>query len=152
MRKNHRRAAQEQAEEQMTTPTTHMSRARAVARARDGAVTLGALLLAFAAFDDITTGDETDFTVEYGALLACAGWLLCVTFRLMRASRRVLGATSFGILAGALWTQRAIEPGLTPGLWPTVTIASGFVWFIVVGAVLLASGWRAHPERYARQK
>jgi hypothetical protein len=70
-------------------PTTDVRRARAVALFRDGAVTAAALLLAFAAFDDITTGHETDFTTEYGALLASAGGLLYVTFRLIRTSRPV---------------------------------------------------------------
>jgi hypothetical protein len=111
-------------------------------------VTFAALLLSFAAFDDITTGQETDFTLEYGTLLVCAGWLLFVTFRLSRASHRVLGAISFVVLAGALWRQREIGPGITPGLWPAyVVTASAFVWFIVIAIVLLVSGWRAHPER-----
>lgn len=67
--------------------TVDMRRARAVALIRDGAVTFSALLLSFAAFDDITTGNETDFRLEYGTLLVCAGWLFFVTFRLIGASR-----------------------------------------------------------------
>lgn len=132
----------------MTTTTTDVLRTRAVAPLRDGVVTLAALLLSFAAFDDITTGHETDFTLEYAALLVCAGWLLVVTFRLIRTSHRVLGAISFVVLAGALWGQREIGPGITPGLWPVYLVTVGaFIWFIVIAVVLLVSGWRAHPER-----
>lgn len=72
---------------QMTTTTADVRRTRALSLHRDAAVTFAVLLLSFAAFDDITTGNETDFTLEYGALLVGAGWLLFVTFRLIRASR-----------------------------------------------------------------
>lgn len=70
----------------MTTTAADRRGTRAVSLFRDGAVTIAALLLSFAALDDITTGTETNLTLEYGALLACAGWLLFLTFRLMRAS------------------------------------------------------------------
>jgi len=136
----------------MTTTHVDVRRARAVALIRDGALTFAALLLSFAAFDDITTGNETDFTLEYGAVLVCTGWLFVVTFRLIRASRRVLGTVSFVLLAGAIWGLREIEPGITPGLWPAyVVTASAFLWFIVVSAVLLVSGWRAYPERHTQR-
>lgn len=136
----------------MTTTTADVLRTRAVALLRDGVVTFAALLLSFAAFDDITTGNETDFTLEYAALLVCAGWLLVVTFRLIRESRRVLGAISFIALVGALWGQREIGPGIIPGLWPAyVVTASAFLWFIVVAVVLFVSGWRAHPQRHTQR-
>lgn len=136
----------------MTISTADGRRTHAVALLRDGTVSLAALLLSFAAFDDITTGKETDFTLEYGALLVTAGWLLFVTFRLIRASHRVPGALSFVALGGALWAQFAIGLGITPGQWPTyVVTASAFLWFIIVAGVLLISGWRAHPERHAQR-
>jgi hypothetical protein len=135
----------------MTTTTADACRARAVALVRDGAVTFVLVLLSFAAFDDITTGHETDLTLEYGTLLVVAGWLSFVTFRLIRASHRVLGAMSIVVLAGALWGQLEIGPGITPGLWPAyVVTASAFLWFIAVAVVLLVSGWRAHPEWHAQ--
>lgn len=136
----------------MTTTNIDVRRARAAALIRDGALTFAALLLSFAAFDDITTGNETDFTLEYGAVLVCVGWLFVVTFRLIRASRRVLGAISFVLLAGAVWGQLEIGPGITPGFWPTYAFtASAFLWFIVVSAVLVVSGWRAYPERHTQR-
>ena len=136
----------------MTNTPADVRRARAVALVRDGAVTFAALLLSLAAFDDITTGNETDFTLEYGALVVCAGWLFFLTFRLIRASRRMLGAISFVALAAAVFAQRELGPGIRPGLWPAyVVTACAFLWFIVVSAVLLVSGWRAHPERHTEK-
>lgn len=44
-------------------------------------VTLAGSLVAFAALDDITTGNETDFTQEYTALLGFAVWLLFLALR-----------------------------------------------------------------------
>jgi hypothetical protein len=127
----------------MTTIGVDVRRARAVALIRDGTLTFAALVLSFAAFDDITTDKETDFALEHGAVLVCTGWLFVVTFWLIRASRGVLGAISFVLLVGTLWGQ--IGPGITPGLWPVYTLtASAFVWFMVVSVVLVVSGWRAH--------
>lgn len=47
-------------------------------------VTGAVLLVSYAALDDITTGRETDFTLEYAWLLASIGWLLFVAFRVHR--------------------------------------------------------------------
>jgi hypothetical protein len=123
-----------------------VKRTRAVTRMRDGAVSVAALLLSFAAFDDITTGHETDFTLEYGALLVCAGWLLFMTLRLMRASHRALGSASLVALAGALWAQREIGSEVIPG-WPAyAAIATAFLWFAGVAVFLLVSGWRGRSR------
>lgn len=68
------------------------------------AITSLALLLAFAAFDDITTDNATTFRVEYTFLVACSGWLLFVAWSLIRGAHLVLGLASllFWALAGAL--------------------------------------------------
>lgn len=50
-------------------------------------VTCAVLLLSYAALDDITTGSEANFTLEYVWLLVAAGWLLFVTFRVLRVRR-----------------------------------------------------------------
>ena len=135
-----------------TAQSDSSSHGHSVGLLRDGMVTLAALMLAFAAFDDITTGTETNFTLEYAALLACAGWLASVTLRLLRDSHRVLGAMSFIALAGAVWAQGGIGPGLVPGPWPAYVItASAFLWFAVVAIVLFVSGWRTHPDRHAQK-
>lgn len=131
-------------------PSVHAS--HAVTLVRDGVVTLAVLMLAFAAFDDITTDNDTNFTLEYVALLACAGWLLVVTTRLLRESHRVLGAISCISLASAVWAQSEIGPRIVAGPWPAyVVTASAFLWFTVVAVVLLVSGWRTHPERHTQR-
>ena len=56
---------------------------------RDAIVTIVVLLIAFAAFDDITTGNEPDFRQEYFVLVACSIWLMFVAVKLMRRHRRL---------------------------------------------------------------
>ena len=84
---------------------------------RDAVLTVFAVLLAFAAFDDITTGNQPTFRTEYAVLVLCAVWLLFVGIRLLRNSHQVLGGITLLALAGGTWRQRAIGPGLTPGFW-----------------------------------
>jgi hypothetical protein len=43
-------------------------------RLRESAATLAAVVLAFAAFDDITTDRATTFTFEWLGLAACGIW------------------------------------------------------------------------------
>ena len=62
----------------------------------DAAVTLVAVLLAFAAFDDITTDAGTTFTSESAGLAICAVWLLIVSWRMLRSGHRWLGLISTG--------------------------------------------------------
>lgn len=118
------------------------ARLRAVA-----AITLVALLLVFAAFDDITTDNATTFRVEYTFLVGCAAWLLFVASYLIRRGHRALGIASLVALAGALWAQRAIGPGVLAGLWPEyVVIASAYLWFWALAGAMLWLAWRARRE------
>lgn len=112
------------------------------------AITVVALLLVFAAFDDITTDNATSFRVEYTFLIGCAGWLLFVAWSLIRDGRRALGFASLVALAGALWAQRAIGPDMVPGLRPEhiVMIASYFWFWALLGAMLWLA-WRARKGR-----
>lgn len=113
---------------------------------RDGLISLAALLLVFAAFDDITTDDATRFTVEYTALVACAAWFGFVAVRVTRFGRRTLGMLSWVALLGALWAQRGIGPGITPGLWPEYVVMTGvFLWFLALAATLVVLGCRGVP-------
>jgi hypothetical protein len=131
-----------------TDPTSR--RSEALRLIRNGLITLSALFLVFAAFHDITAGDETDLTAEYFVLCACAAWLAFVALRLIQAKHRVLGGISLVALAAALWGQREIGPGIRPGFWPSdVATAGAFFWFVVLSGLLLALGWRAHRERRA---
>ena len=111
----------------------------------DALVSFGAVLLVFAAFDDITTDlTATSFTIEYTALLACAIWFGVVAVRLIRLGYRTLGMLSLAALAGGLWGQRAIGPGITPGLWPEYVITtSAFLWFLALAISLLVLGYRS---------
>jgi hypothetical protein len=76
---------------------------------------MAALLLVFAAFDDITTDRATSFPLEYTTLVAVAVWLLFIAVRLMRHGYGVLGAISLVALASAVWGQRAVGPGVVWG-------------------------------------
>lgn len=123
-------------------------RLHAVLLLRDAVVTFVVMLFAYGAFDDITTDNSTDFTFEYVVLGCCALWLLFAGLRLLRIGYRVLGCVSLLALAAAVWGQRGIGPGITPGLWPeyVVTVAA-VLWFTTLSVVLLVLGWRAHPDR-----
>ena len=104
-------------------------------------VTFAVLVVAFAAFDDITTGKETDFTLEYVALLGSAIWLLFTAVHLVRSGYRVLGGASLIVLACALWAQRGIGSGITSGRWPEyVVMAAAFVWFTALSIILVWMG------------
>ena len=119
----------------------------AVGFLRDGIVTLAAMAIAYAAFDDITTGNETDFRQEYLVLLVCLMWLMFVAVRLMRLRHRGLGIASLAALAGAIWGQFQIGLGIIPGMWPGYLVTVGaMLWFVVLSGVLVVLGGRVRPE------
>ena len=111
-----------------------------------GLATFAALLLIFAAFDDITTDNATTFRAEYAALLACAGLLTFVGVRLWRAGHRLLGGASLLAVAAGLWAQRSMGPGIVPGLWAVVVASMAYLWFVALATSLvwLARRRRAH--------
>lgn len=103
-----------------------------------GLITFAALLLIFAAFDDITTDNATTFRTEYAFLLACTGWLLFVAVRLLRAGHLLLGGASLLALAAGLWAQRAIGPGIVPGLWAEyIVLTVAYLWFVALATGLV---------------
>lgn len=115
---------------------------------RDGLISFVALLLVFAAFDDITTDNSTSFRVEYTVVVACAVWFGFVAVRLIRVGRRTLGMLSLVALLAGLWAQRGIRPGITPGVWPEYVVMTGvFLWFLALAATLVLLGWRAAASR-----
>jgi hypothetical protein len=57
-----------------------------------GALSGAALLLAYAALDDITTDHAKTFAAEYTALIACAGWLVFAAFYFLRRPQRLRGS------------------------------------------------------------
>jgi hypothetical protein len=108
------------------------------------AITVVALLLVFAAFDDITTDNATTFRVEYTFLVGCAGWLLFVAYSLIRGGHRTLGFASVVALASALWAQRVIQPGIVPGLQPEhIVTTTAYLWFWALAGTTLWLAWRA---------
>jgi hypothetical protein len=117
----------------------------AVTLLRDAAITLVALLLVFAAFDDITTDNATAFPAEYSTAVACAAWLLYVAWGLLQKRHRFLGGISVLAVAAAVWAQRAIGPGMVPGLRPEYVVFTGaYLWFCGLLLTLLWWGWRSH--------
>lgn len=113
-----------------------------------GLATIATLLLIFAAFDDITTDNATTFRTEYGLLLAGAGWLIFVAVRLLRAGHQLLGGASLLAVAGGVWAQRAIGPGIVPGFRAEYVVAgAAYLWFfaLAIGLVWLARRRRG-PE------
>jgi hypothetical protein len=114
----------------------------------NAAITLVALLLVFAAFDDITTDNATTFRVEYTFLVGCAGWLLFVAWSLIRGGHRALGFASLVALGSALWAQHAIGPGMVPGLRPEyIVMTAAYFWFWALAGAMLWLAWRARKRR-----
>jgi hypothetical protein len=110
---------------------------------RDAALTLGAVVLAFAALDDITTDTATSFKVERFALALCGAWLLVVAWRLIRSGHRRLGAVSALAVAAGASAQLAIGPATGPSLrLEYVTVIAVLLWFIALAVILATSAWR----------
>ena len=104
-----------------------------------------ALLLIFAAFDDITTDNATTFRTEYALLLACAGWLIFIAVRLLRAGHQLLGGASLLAVVAGVWVQRAIGPGIAPGFWAEYVVATAaYLWFVALAISLV---WLARRRR-----
>src|SRR4029453_7135946 len=109
---------------------------------RDAVVTIAALLLVFAAFDDITTDNATSFPLEYTILAASAVWLLFIAVRLMRHGHGLLGGISLLALASAVWGQPAV--GFKPEY---VAMMTAYGWFCALSLAMLWRAWRERPRR-----
>ncbi len=111
-------------------------------------MTLAVVLLIFAAFDDITTDTATDFRVEYAALLACAVWLLFLSWRLFRQGHWILGGISLVAIVNGGFAQPAIVHGTVGGWWTEyVLLAATCLWFLGLSAMNLWLAWRLHVIR-----
>jgi hypothetical protein len=111
----------------------------------DGLVTFAFIVLAWLAFDDITTDNATSFTVEYTCLLACAIWCLVVAVRLAAKGRFIVGTASALALGAAVWGQRSIGPGTVPSWQPQyVATVAAIVWFLSLAVVLVVLGFRTN--------
>ena len=123
---------------------------------RDAVVTIAALLLVFAAFDDLTTDHATSFPLEYTTLVASAVWLLFITVRLMRHGHVLLGGISLLVLTSAMWGQRAVGPGVVwgqraAGFKPEyVAVVTAYGWFCALSLAMLWWAWRERSGRVRR--
>lgn len=109
---------------------------------RDAAVTLAAVLLAFAAFDDITTDNATTFTVEWLALAACGVSLVIVSWRLLRSEHRWLGSVSVIALVAAVGAGSLIRPGTGSFQFEYLATIAGLLWFLGLAVILAGQAWR----------
>ena len=120
---------------------TNAAPSQSAGSVREGLIALGTLLLAYGAIDDITTGNETDFTVEYVALVLSAVVLMFVSIHQLRSRRYFIACASFAALAGALWAVPALKQGAVPAPWTEYVITlCAFVWFGMLALQLLVSG------------
>ena len=111
-------------------------------------LTLAVVVLAFLAFDDITTDSATRFPLEYFWLLGSSVWCLVIAVRLFRTGHRVLGTVSLLALGGAAWGGRAIGARDVPGLQPEyVATLAGVIWFFVLSVILVLLGIRGNRAR-----
>jgi hypothetical protein len=116
---------------------------------RDAAVTLATVLLAFAAFDDITTDTATTFTFEWVGLAVCGVWLLIVSWRLLRSEHRWLGSISEVALVAAVGAGSAIRPGSGPFQIEYLTTIAGLLWFLGLVGILTGQAWRRTDQHAA---
>ncbi len=116
-----------------------------------GLATLAFWMLAFAAFDDITTDNATSFKVEYSFLFICALWGLFISARLFRRGNHFLGILSGLMLVAAVWGQRGIGPDTVPG-WRAeyITTTAGLLWFLLLSGILVVMGFRLQRGSHER--
>jgi peptidoglycan/LPS O-acetylase OafA/YrhL len=114
---------------------------------RDAVLTFAAVLIAFAAFDDITTDTATTFTFEWLGLGVCAAWLLVVSWRLVWDEYRWLGSVSVIVLVVAVAAGSTIRPGTGPFRVEYLVTMAGLVWFLALGGILASRARRMPGHR-----
>lgn len=103
---------------------------------RDAAITFVVVLLAFAAFDDITTDRATTFVPEWIALAVCGLWLLTVSWRVLRSGHGRLGSISVVALVAFVAAGSGIRPGTNPFQMEYLLTAGALVWFVALAGIL----------------
>lgn len=121
-------------------PAHHAERTRRLLL-RDAAITFAVVLLAVAAFDDITTDHAATFVIEWIALGGCGLWLLTVSWRLLRRGHRWLGSISAVALVAAVGAGSRIRPGIEPLQIEYLLTAAALVWFVALAAILTGQAW-----------
>ena len=129
---------------------SHRDLPRAAAFFAEAAVTIGLVLLAWLALDDITTDNWTGFRPEYTLLAACGAWCLFLAYGLLKQGYRRLSTTSMVAVASAVW---AASDGLGHKrdggwsvFWPEYTVMLvAWLWFLALAIILIALGRRVMP-------
>jgi hypothetical protein len=114
-------------------------------------LTLTAVLLAFAAFDDITTDTATIFTAEWTGLAVCAVWFGIVSRRLLRRAQRGLGSISTVAVITGVAAGSSIRPGTGPFNGEYLLTIAGLLWFLGLVAILAGQAWRWADELSNRE-
>ncbi len=115
---------------------------------RDAVLTIAAVMIAFAALDDITTDTAATFTFEWVGLAVCATWLLIVSWRLLHGEHRRLGWVSLIALAVAVAAAPTISPRSEPFRIEYLLTMVALVWFAALGGILATRAWRL-PQHHA---
>lgn len=119
----------------------------ATARERFHAVlTCGAVLVAFLAFDDITTDTATTFALERAAVIACGVWFAFIARQLWRQGRRGLAVVSAALLGLAAVAHPGVRPGVSSGQFGPVVTWIALVWFLIVAGVMGLPRTRRTPH------
>ena len=109
--------------------------------ARDAVITFVAVVLAFAALDDITTDRDTSFTFERVALAGCAAWFLFVAGRFWQQGQRVPAMLSFALVAVGAFANPAIGQDRAPNQLAYLATIAGLAWFLLVAGMLAGAAW-----------
>jgi hypothetical protein len=129
---------------------SHRDLPRAGAFFAKAAVTIGLLVLAWLALDDITTDNWTGFRPEYTLLAVCGTWCLFLTYDLLKQGYRRLGTTSMVAVASAVWVASDglghKRDGDWSVFWPEYTVMLvAWLWFLALAIVLIALGRGVMP-------
>lgn len=118
------------------TVADHGAKEKAIATVLEGVITGAAVLLAFGAFDDITTDNATSFATEYLCLSLCLVWMAVLVVRLASRGRLALAALNALLVLTIVWGQQKIGPG-TVASWQLEYAAATAAIF----GLLLVAGW-----------
>lgn len=125
---------------------------RARAFSAEAAVTIGLVVLASLALDDITTDNSTGFRPEYTLLAVCGARCLFLAYDLLKQGYRGLGTTSMVAVALAVWVASDglghKRDGGWSVFWPEYTVMLlAWLWFLALAMVFIALGRRVMPTR-----
>jgi hypothetical protein len=116
--------------------------------ARNAAITASTVLLAYLAFDDITTDSALSFRIEWTAIAGCAAWFTVASYWLMRQGFRKLGGISLAVVAVAALSQSSINGGAIASTWfARLALLVALAWFAALAAIMV---WLAARGTSAR--